>query len=172
MRGRPPKPTEVHRAEGTLRPDRHSRTPVVVAGRKPLRPRTGLPKDVAKCFRELAKLGEAIWDQADSPLVEAAATALARARAAAADIERNGITITLTKVSRSGDEYEDVVPNPALRVERSAWDQFRHLADRLGIGPVARARMGNAGGQGRPAATEIPGIGEARQLRALAGGAA
>ena len=161
--GRPRKPVEAHIAAGTHRPDRHGATPTVVAGRGPLKPGKGMTRPVAAVFRELSKLGASILDQADAPIVEAAAVALLRARQATADVETRGMLITVTRTNRSGDSWDEDAPNPSVAIERAAWAEFRLLTDRLGIGPSARARLAGLGVEGKPAAESFDELAEMRR---------
>lgn len=175
--GRPPKPVERHVAEGTRSQVGRSRgvrspklVPTLVGGRVPLVPPKGLDRGEAAVFRELAAQVAAVTDAADSSWLELAAIHLYRAREARESIRRLGQTIEVEKVGRNGVTYWDVDVNPSIRIERDASSVFRQFAEQLGIGPSARARLGGAGVEGRSAMEELPGLGEAAKLRAIAGG--
>lgn len=113
-----------------------------------------------------------ILDRIDGAMVEATAVTWARARQARESINRQGLTIMVTKNGRGGESWEEEEPNPAVLIERNAWAQFRQLADHLGIGPAARARLANMGVKGKPPEAELPGIGKLLQFKAVPGGKA
>lgn len=170
MPGPPPKPTELHRRQGTHRPDRHPATPLVIGGRgKPKAP-AGMPADVRREWRWIVDaLHEAgILDGADVGMVRAAATALARAEAAAREVRELGLFVMVERAAGAGEVIERREENPARKTEREAWEEFRRCADMLGLAPSSRARLAGLGVTGQSPAQALPGLGE---LRAIQGGA-
>ena len=160
--GRPRKPIERHLAEGTYRRDRHGELPVLLAGRSKPVPPASLKGEARRVFVSIAKAGAAIFDAADSSLIEGAAVMTVRARVASADISRRGVLV----VNRHGAE----VVNPSVRVERDALTELRLQLSALGMSPAARARLGGLGVEGKSPVEELPGLGDAAKLRVLAGG--
>ena len=162
MRGAKPKPIEVHKAAGTLRPDRHARTPMLAAGRSevPSLPK-GTPAEIRAVYNSLVKRLDHILDGADAEMVEAAAKCIVRARTAAKDIEKRGMVVE----SRLGQ----VIENPSVKQERDAWTAFRQFAEQLGLGPSARARLAHLGTEGRTVTDEFDELAELRERRAAAG---
>jgi phage terminase small subunit len=69
---------------------------------------------------------------------------------AGADIDKQGLTISVTRTGRDGASWEQRLPHPLLAAERAAWREFRMLAEQLGLSPVARARLGLAGVRHQP----------------------
>lgn len=169
--GRPAKPIEQRRREGNRSKDALP-PPVVVGGRTAAKPRPGMSPDVRKAFRLIAGHLESagILDAADAPAVEAAAVMLVRARTAAADIAERGQLVEIRRVGADRSVLDRLEANPSLTIERAAWAEFRQLADRLGIGPSARARLAGMAVQGRSAEQQIDGLAEIRELRVVGGG--
>jgi P27 family predicted phage terminase small subunit len=101
-----------------------------------------------------------ILDHADAGLIEAAAVFWGRAREARATVNKEGL------IARSVRGY---TAHPLLAVERESWAQFRMIAEQLGLGPVARARLGLAG-KGKSMEEEIQNnIGPSARLRVVGG---
>lgn len=163
---RQPKSIEAHRKTGTrsvagqtVRGKRTAAaaTPLVLGGRDIDRAKVTahLDAEVKLIFEEILELGSAVLAGADVPMVEAAATMIARARMAARSIAQHGVIIETEFGPR---------PNPAIRIERDAWAQFRLLAEQIGIGPSARARLAVFGVKGDPAEKMVAGLAEVRSL--------
>lgn len=115
------------------------------------------PKPPAK----LPKAALAVWNavvpplievgiisQVDLPLVEAYCRFVARAREAEGLVEQEGLVIE-GKVSK--------VVHPAVRVARDSWAQASALAEKLGLDPTGRTRLGLAKLQGATLAQELQG---------------
>jgi P27 family predicted phage terminase small subunit len=159
--GRPPRPIEDRRADGTPSA-RDAKVPLLVAGRptgKPTAP-TWLSAEGKKAFKLIVTtLWEAGYlDQADALLVVVAADALGDAIAAARDLNERGLTIEGTRVTRTGDRYTVPAKNPSYQVKADAMRRFRQTCPELGIGPAARTHLANVGVRGK-SPTELPGIG-------------
>lgn len=92
-------------------------------------------------FVELVDQVRLVVAEADTAWVEIAAVQLLRVRQAREAIRRDGLTVERTRVTRDGQEFVDVMPNPMLRVERDASQAFRMFAEQMGVGPSARARL-------------------------------
>lgn len=169
MKGPPPKPVELRRAEGNPA-KRALPQPTVVGGREKPKPPAGLTTSVRRLWRTIAEpLHEAgIFDQVDAHIVTAAAVALDRALTAGSDVERRGMLVEIRRVGRDGSELVRDEPNPSVRQEREAWMEFRHLADRLGIGPAARARLAGLGVEGKDVGDQFDELAELREARTSA----
>jgi P27 family predicted phage terminase small subunit len=150
----------VHRKEGTQRA-RHTKEPVLIAGRGEIKPPRSLGADEKRVFLELLGLFEEsnLLDMADVYAIEGCARALCRARAAARDVRRRGL---LTR-----GRFGQMVENPSFKQEREAWAAFRAFAAQLGLSPSDRARLAGAGVKGREPEAEIEGLAQVRQLRAV-----
>lgn len=161
MTGRKPKPLETRRREGN--PGHRPLTqPVLVGGRvTPMQPRGLTPTQVVAWRTIVADLeASGILDHADAGLIEAAAVFWGRARQARATVNREGL------IAKSVRGY---TAHPLLAVERESWGQFRMLAEQLGLGPVARARL-SLGGKGKSMEDEIEdAIGQPARLRVVGG---
>lgn len=172
MKGRPPKPVEVHRAEGTTPESGRRRRgmggvlPTVVGGRTELVAPAHLEAEVASAFAELAGAIAAISDAADAALVEAAAVQLTRARQAGRDIAERGRLVEVRRVGRDGSELIRMEANPSIRMELDAQKELRLLADRLGIGPAARARLSGLGAEAKSPGDDYDELREMRERRA------
>ena len=123
----------------------------------------GLDADVSKAWDQLAGLLAHVLDESDAPVLEAGATALAMVRQAAAAWSANPVVLVESRLG-------EMVANPVLRVRRDALVQWRQFAEQLGVGPVARARLGGLGVEGKSPGEVLPGLGAAGELRAIAGG--
>ena len=130
----------------------------------PIVPR-GLPKDVQAIWKQLASdmVGAGIADRADWPLVEVAATRIARMRQARRIVDREGMTTMSTKGT--------MMVHPCVRVEREAAGEVRMLLEQLGIGPLGRARLGKHGGRGLSVDADLDLQVGPRGLRVIDGGA-
>lgn len=171
--GRPPKSAEQHRRDGTARKDRHSDTPLLVGGRvKPVAPKR-LSKLERKHFSDIV---DELWngniiDKADSRMIELAAIQGATIEHCCKDIDKRGYSVTVEKGGYQGAPLrESVEINPSVGIRDKAISSQRQILDLLGIGPSARARLGNAGFKGREPAKEVPGLATVRRLRAVSDG--
>lgn len=159
--GRPPKSTEEHRAEGTLR-SRHSKLPLLVGGRKKPRCPAHLTGAARDAFRLIVKdLFEAgILDSADGMLVSTAAMHYGVAVEAQSKLDQLGLVYAVTRGARDGSPgYKVMEKNPAAAILRDSLAEFRQCCDLLGIGPAARARLANRGVRGLAPAHTLPGVG-------------
>jgi P27 family predicted phage terminase small subunit len=174
--GRPPRSIEQHRAEGTLRADRHARTPLVSGRRaRPKCPPELNPK-AAEIFKRLVRVlwPARILDAADAELIAAAALHLYVAYDCQERILQLGTTYPVTRGARDGQPgYRVLEINPAVKALRDSLTEFRQCCDLLGIGPSARARLANMGVKGARPADSLPGLGSGpTPLTAIPGGKA
>lgn len=170
--GRPNKSIEQHKAEGTLRGDRHADNAALVKGRS--RPRA--PKEFLKdsnsryAFNSLVKdlWAGGMLDAADKGLIVAAAILYGQAMEAQKIIDDYGYAYKETRGARDGKSgYKTIVINPAVAAQRAAIVDYTKICDLLGVGPSARARLANAGLKGLAPEKEIAGLATARRLRAV-----
>lgn len=159
--GRPPKSLEQHKAEGTLRRDRHKVVPLLVGGRrKPACPRflTGSARTAYRMIvNDLWDSG--ILDAGDRLLVATAAMHFASAMDAQAAVARLGQLYPVTRGARDGSPgYKVLEANPATRIHRDSLIEFRQCCDLLGIGPAARARLSSLGVRGKDIHESVPGL--------------
>ena len=150
MRGRPPKPLERHRRDGTYRRDRHGDgLPVLVGGRPfELEPPADLPPAALEVWRlvvpELVTVG--LVDRVDVPALVVMCTAYARMVEAGELVAAHGLVVESTRGT--------AIVNPAAKVERDASLLFLRYAEQFGLTPSARARLGLAGLKARTLAQE------------------
>lgn len=172
MVGRKPKPAEQHRRNGDPGKRGRGKTVPGVGKGVPVKP-AGMEPAVSKAWGEITGLlAEAgILDGADGLLVEQAATSLAlyrRARKAvfAPPSKGGGLIVPGQKNA--------AVAHPLLATVKSFGGELRALFEQLGIGPIARARLGIAGADGsNPDRDAADLVGDSpRRLRAVQGGTA
>jgi P27 family predicted phage terminase small subunit len=158
------KSIEQHKAEGTLRSSRHSKTPLLNGDRT-----------VPSCPEHLSGSARAAWsmliadlwdagvlDSSDNSLVVAAAVHYGRAIDAGLDINRRGLYIEEEVGGYNGSEVRiKSTPNPSVAMERASLAEYRQLCDKLGIGPGARAALASLGFKGKRPAQVLPGVGSA-----------
>ena len=165
--GRPPKSTEQRKLEGTLRPDRHATTPMIVAGRGDPEPSpflTNLQLDRFRCIVDTLRDAK-LLDSADSGMVELAAIEQANV------VECNMLIVDegLTMMGVQGG----TIANPAVAMRSKSLNHLRQLYAELGIGPASRARFQNLGIKPAEPERHIAGIGSAPtpigKLRAVGG---
>lgn len=166
MRGRPPKPTETKKRAGNpgkrKLPDN-----VLVGGRGAPTPRKGMPAKVRKVWDEvLALIDPAVLDKADAPALEALCVWLVAMRDAERQLLSTGKAGGFTIKQPSGRHAR----SPSFDVLDAATKNVRQLGEQFGLTPAARARLGNAGAQGKPASADPDVPPSNRKLRALQGG--
>lgn len=190
MKGRPPKPTEQKLREGNPG-KRKLAAPVVVGGRSRPEAPKGLDRDTRRVWDQLVQdmEGSGVLDRADGPTVEGAAVGLALARQLRRErVEARKLVTAAEKKLKAASGPDDeldclkvVEAHEArwlrlYRAEKDAWAEARQHFDRLGIGPVGRARLGMAGGQGKSPGRDMDErVGESPRarraaLRAVEGG--
>lgn len=147
-RGRKPTPREVRVARGN--PGRRplpEPVRVEMLYDAPTAPE-GLPAPVVEVWNAVAPslIEHGIISRVDLPLVEAYCRAVARAREAEAILDANGPVIEGKRGS---------VVHPAYRVARDSWALASSLAEKLGLDPTGRTRLGLAKLQGATLAQEL-----------------
>lgn len=108
--------------------------PIVLAGRDLPDAPPHFQEDEAAIWDIIVICIEPILDTADFAAVEGASTMLARARQAKRLVEQEGLVVV--------NEKGRAVLHPALILERQSLQAFVVFADRLGLSPVARAKLG------------------------------
>lgn len=163
------KSTEQHRAEGTLRSDRHASTPLLERGRVRPEPSAHLSESAREQFEILVdELWEAgILDGADRALVELAAIEAATI-AECNEVLDGGLTQKVVRGGYNGsDERTLVEVHPLVSVRERAMKSQAGYLDRLGIGPAARAGLANSGVKGRAPKKTLPGVGAKPSLKVV-----
>lgn len=183
MKGRPPKPVEQKLREGN--PGKRALpAPVTIGGRSLPEAPKGMDRDTRRCWDQLVgDMAESgVLDRADGPTIEGAAVCLSMARTLRRDrLEaKKRATQALKDADRATDPEERHYALRALevmegrwlklyRAEKDAWAEARQHFDRLGIGPVGRARLGASGAEGkRPSADMAATVGESPRARRAA----
>jgi P27 family predicted phage terminase small subunit len=144
-RGAPPKPPHLHTGNPHHPKDKRPQ-PVSMGGRPERLPEPpDYLNDDGKLFWEIAvpALHELnVLDIVDRPALEMAATAYERFHQARRVINVHGV---LTRRQPSGE----IIPHPAVRIEREAQATFLRFAEQFGLTASARARLGIAILQGQ-----------------------
>ncbi len=159
--GRPPKSIEQHRAQGTLRRDRHKVVPLIVGGRR----KPACPKHLQGAARTAYRMivndlwDSGVLDSADRLLVVTAAMHLGAAIDAQAAVAKLGQLYPVTRGARDGNPgYKVLESNPATRILRDSLTEFRQCCELLGIGPSARAKLSSLSVRGRDPMHDVPGL--------------
>ncbi len=118
-----------------------------------------LDQDAGAAWLELRGQLASVLDDADAAMLEVAAVALGRFRAARRLVNAGGLLVE--------GRFEQMVENPAFKIERDAATMLHRAMVELGIGPSARARFSGVGVDGLAADQVLDGVGE---LVALQGG--
>lgn len=134
-RGRPPKPTTRHKADGTYRKDRHNDRPARDLDPDSVEPPDDFDDEQAAEFRSivarLAAVGIVV-KLSDAYTVERAALNLVTARRARRLLAESG---------RYHEGQRGLTLHPAARDEKSAWEAFDSAATKLGLSPLDRERI-------------------------------
>lgn len=158
-RGRPAKPLEQHRDDGTYRRDRHghSRTLAVrvsAADALAFGPPAHLNAKQAAAWRDVVEpiTDSGMLTEADLPALEMMAVALATFRLADAELKRpvakgGGLFVA------SPNGYR--IAHPAFAIREKAAGEFRAWAARFGLTPADRASLGLTIGKGRKVASSV-----------------
>ena len=160
--GRPPKSTEQHQAEGTIRSDRHGEVPVISGDRSDPEPGPYLTPEQAVHFRRIVDelKGSRLLDSADRGMLELAAVELDVLERCNRHLKR-GLMVNVKHGGYNGKaEYISKEPSPYVRMREEAVSKLRYLYGELGIGPLSRAALANRGVKGKPAKAVIAGVGE------------
>jgi len=99
-----------------------------------------------------------LLDAADGGMVELAAIGLDVVAQCNAHLSES-LTVEVVRVARDKSTRIETVPSPYLRMRAVALNELRYLYRELGIGPAARAALGNAHAIGRKPAQTLPGVG-------------
>lgn len=141
MRGRPPKPTGVKKAEGNpgKRPLNKSEP---TAGKRPNKP-AFLGKYGAQMWQSMIKQLDSmdVLDAADQNSIMLWCLAYDDLRGNREFIKKHGGTFTV--VDQSGNTV--VREHPAARGARESWKAMRGMLSEFGFTPAARVRLGSKG---------------------------
>lgn len=166
-KGRPRKPVEQKRAEGTARSDRDA-APLLVGGRgEPTKPPGLLPAADAMWDEHVPLMSESgLLDRCDGMILGSYFNALAMADAAVKEMDGE---VTYLSVS---EKSSNVVKHPAFGAWKDATATALRIASEYGLTPAARAKLGAGGAPSRPVEA-APGAPPAqRELRVIDGGKA
>lgn len=140
--GRKPKPVSQHVEDGTFRRDRHGKpeeSPQITSATRGLKWRmpAGLSPRQRTAWKTIVRDLEvsSLLDRADAGMIEAAAVAWGLAGDARAALVKHGLLVP-------GQRDGSLVANPAVKIQRDAWAQFRGVASELGLSLAARSRLG------------------------------
>lgn len=142
MAGRPPKAIEARRQDGTYNPAKHGMALVLSDRKLP----SEAPEDMSplqqQLWLEIIPEVEVILQMSDLMSYRGMIVALSRAIEAGHDVDHNGINLNRDVInSRTGTVQTVIVVNPAVKIEQESWKLFQAYADRLGMSPVARAKL-------------------------------
>jgi len=146
--GRPALSPELHDLKGTraTRPSRAKQTdeggePSVPSGR----PKT--PKEFSElevsCWKSALKILKArgVLSRGDGEALEIWSRTKARYITASKALEKEGLIVTETRYSKSGDPYEVRVPNPNLKIVEQCETRLQTSARALGLNPIDRTKV-------------------------------
>ena len=160
--GRPRKPIEQRKAEGTLRPDRHGAAPLLIGGRTKPKPSpyltTAQKREFRRFVREYDRDGN-LLDAADGPMIDIWAIEASVVVECNKALE-SGLTHEVVRGGKDGREERIVTElSPLLKAREDALSKLRLLCVEFGIGPVARATLAARGVQGKKPSQALPGVG-------------
>ena len=147
--GRKPKPTELHKRDGTYRRDRHG--DVVVLGGRPrtVEPPSCLTDSAKQAWTEQVPLliEAGILDLCDQAALEQMCSVIAQFRDAQAVIAAEGMFV------ESPNGYK--IAHPAIAVMNKAGSEYRAWCARFGLTPADRIGLGMAQLKGRSLAQDL-----------------
>lgn len=136
--GRPPKPSEVKRAEGNrgrrplnvLEPEFEARTPIMPSG---------LPAAAQEAWNDLAALlgPKRVLTVADGVALELLCVAYARWRKLERFVEKNGRTYK----AKTKDGGTMIRPRPEVAMAAEAWREVQRMCTEFGLTPSSRSRV-------------------------------
>ena len=136
--GRPRKPTEIKRRQGTLRKSRlNKREPKLPPGAPPM---PGHLDEVAQQeWRRLVAIAlrARVLTEADRSIVEIAAAAYSTWRAARAVVQSEGMTYETTNTTGGNV----IKPRPEVAIESDAWRRYKSAVCELGFTPATRSKV-------------------------------
>jgi P27 family predicted phage terminase small subunit len=149
MRGRKPKPTARQIAEGD--PRRKGKHKLIEKLKAEPNARRGLPG----CPPHLSGRARAAWEfwaeelgvmnidsRPDAQMLEGACVNYSRAVQADLMLAEQGITVTESKITESGEVIVlKIRKHPAVEVSNAAWRQLRAFCSEFGLSPASRTRL-------------------------------
>jgi P27 family predicted phage terminase small subunit len=155
-RGPAPKPIEVAIADGTYRPDRHGREPVVLARRLTLdevKAPEHLSPGQAEAFEYVVELLSDVIEagaiqEVDAPAVEAMSNSLWLYRKAAAEVA----SLTRLTIDTPNGSLQQ---HPAIGTMNKAGAEFRTWCARFGMTPSDRVGLGLQGAKTRNLTSQV-----------------
>ena len=129
--------------------------PVVLSGRG-----VTAPDDLSPLQRELWDLVvphvAVVLQESDAATFRGMVTALSRAVEADLVVNERGLEVTREVLNtRTGQVQRLTVENPMLKVSERSWKLYSAFADRMGMSPAARAKLGLLGAQAKTAAETL-----------------
>lgn len=142
--GRPRLSDDLHKLKGT-RPTRAKESnpdEVTVSAGRPKVPKY-LSELEVECWKNAAKTMKqrGTLSRGDGESLELWAVTKSRWVLARRAIESEGLTVTETRFSKSGDEYSVTIPNPSLKIAENAERLLASLAVKLGLTPMDRSKV-------------------------------
>lgn len=168
--GRKPKPTPLHRLQGTYRPDRHGKraTEPQAPATMDVAPPAYLTPDQQIAWRfAITNAPAGVLRQIDTTLLRAWVEAddrHRRAMVAQAEFESRNPRFPLLRLNKKGEP----VVSPYIREIDRATERLLSLAGELGFSPTARPRLAQRDGESPLSVPTTPWT----QLRVLRGGKA
>jgi P27 family predicted phage terminase small subunit len=158
LRGTKPRPNQRNES------DRESDTATVNAGR----PRP--PKDLTELelahWKAAAKVmkSRGTLSKGDGEALELWSRTKARYSVASKALADEGLIITETRYSKSGNEYTVQIPNPHLKIVEQCERALQQMAAKLGLNPMDRSKVKPTKGHRAGAAKFVPKEGTAAAL--------
>jgi P27 family predicted phage terminase small subunit len=128
-----------------------------VSSGRPKMPKT-LTAIEAECWKQACKIlkQRGTLSRGDAESIELWSISKARWILARREIEKDGLTITETRFSKSGDEYTITVPHPCLKIAENCERLLAGLAVKLGLTPLGREKVRKTSGRDDNAKTLSP----------------
>lgn len=139
--GRPAKPTELKKAQGTLRKHRQNKREPSLKLAVPPIPDSLEGNPVASSeWRQLCKelLAYRVITEQDRAIIESAALAYAEYMEACGDIKANGGTTYTTEATNGAPVIK---AHPAVAIRADAWRRRKSAICELGLTPAARTKL-------------------------------
>src|SRR5271169_932693 len=113
--------------------------PDSVRSGRPKMPKT-LTAIETECWKQACKIlkQRGTLSRGDAESIELWSISKARWILARRELEKDGLTVTETRFSKSGDEYTITIPHPCLKIAENCERLLAGLAVKLGLTPLGR----------------------------------
>ena len=111
-------------------------------------PKTLTPIET-ECWKQACKIlkQRGTLSRGDAESIEIWSISKARWILARREIEKDGLTVTETRFSKSGEEYSITLPHPCLKIAENCERLLAGLAVKLGLTPLGREKVRKTSGR-------------------------